>query len=132
MVYETLLIPRPNRPGGSMPTTTKSDTIDRFMKLDTAIICDVFDEKGWNVLALDNGIQRKTTDRSKIVGWAYTIEGQFTVAKGADRLKLKVVDDIPEDKHLNKSFCEILRAKSHNLPRARGAASTISFAWVLM
>jgi hypothetical protein len=34
-------------------------------------------------------------------------------------------------KHLNKSFCEILRAKSHNLPRARGAAFTISFAWVL-
>jgi sugar lactone lactonase YvrE len=40
----------------------------------------------------------------------------------------------PDDrtKHLNKSFCEILRAKSHNLPRARGAAFTISFAWVLM
>jgi hypothetical protein len=35
------------------------------------------------------------------------------------------------NKHLHKSFCEVLSAKSHNLPRARGAALTISFAWVL-
>jgi hypothetical protein len=36
------------------------------------------------------------------------------------------------NKHLHKSFCEVLSAKSHNLPRARGAALTISFAWVLI
>jgi hypothetical protein len=35
-------------------------------------------------------------------------------------------------KHLHKSSCEVLRAKSYNLARARGAASTISFAWLLM
>ncbi|MDQ3458709.1 MAG: transposase, partial [Deinococcota bacterium] len=35
-------------------------------------------------------------------------------------------------KHLHKSSCEVLRAKSHNLARVRGAASTISFAWLLI
>src|SRR5690606_13069732 len=64
---------------------------------ETAIICDVFDENEWPMTALDAGIQRITLRREKLAGWAYTIEGQFTVAKGPDRLKLQVVDELPPD-----------------------------------
>lgn len=68
----------------------------RFLKLSTAIVCDVFDEFEWPVTALDNEIRRRTFERSRVAGWAYPIEGQLVVAKGPDRLKLEVVDGVPE------------------------------------
>lgn len=67
----------------------------RLEALDTAIICDVFDERGWPVLALDNAIQSRTEGRRKFAGYAYTVEGQYTAATGADRRKLEVVDATP-------------------------------------
>lgn len=69
----------------------------RFLALDTAIICDVFDEKDWPMTALSARIQRVTHKSVKVAGWAYTIEGQFTVAKGPDRLKLQIADQLPPD-----------------------------------
>ena len=69
----------------------------RFLKLNTAIVCDVYDELEWPVTALDNDIRRRTFERVRVAGWAYPIEGQLSVAKGADRLKLEVVDGLPED-----------------------------------
>lgn len=68
----------------------------RFLKLNTAIICDVYDEFEWPVTALDNDVRRRTFERHRVAGWAYPIEGQLSVAKGADRLKLEVVDGLPE------------------------------------
>jgi|FLYL01.1.fsa_nt_gi regulator of RNase E activity RraA len=74
---------------------THKEITRRLLALDTAIVCDVFDEKGWTPLALDNALRCRTEPTKKLAGYAYTIEGQFTVAKGADRLKLQVVDQIP-------------------------------------
>ncbi len=68
----------------------------RFLKLNTAIICDVYDELDWPVTALHNDITRRTFERRRVAGWAYPIEGQLSMAKGADRLKLEVVDGLPE------------------------------------
>lgn len=67
----------------------------RFSALNMAVVCDVFDEFEWPVTALDNGVKRRTFDRVRMAGWAYPIEGQFMPVKGADRLKLEVVDALP-------------------------------------
>jgi len=77
-------------------TETEREQIrERFLALNTATICDVYDELEWPVTALDNGIVRKTETRQQVAGWAYPIEGRMSDAKGADRLKLQVVDELP-------------------------------------
>ena len=68
---------------------------ERFLTLNTATICDVYDELEWPVTALDNGIVRRTEERQVVAGWAYPIEGRMVNEKGADRLKLQVVDELP-------------------------------------
>lgn len=68
----------------------------RFLQLNTSIVCDVYDELDWPVTALHVDIRRRTEARARVAGWAYPIEGQLSVAKGADRLKLEVVDGLPE------------------------------------
>ena len=68
---------------------------ERFLALNTATICDVYDELEWPVTALDNGIVRRTAERQVVAGWAYPIEGRMVNEKGADRLKLQVVDELP-------------------------------------
>ena len=68
---------------------------ERFLALNTATICDVYDELEWPVTALDNGIVRRTEERQMVAGWAYPIEGRMVNEKGADRLKLQVVDELP-------------------------------------
>lgn len=80
-----------------MAELNRSEIRKRFLEIDTAVVCDVFDEREWPVMALDAALQRVTYPQVKLAGWAYTIEGQFTVAKGADRLKLEIVDQLPED-----------------------------------
>lgn len=70
---------------------------NRYLALDAATICDVFDALGLPEPALDAAIQRVTTPRAKVAGWAYTIEGAFTVASGPDRLKLQIADSLPPD-----------------------------------
>lgn len=77
-------------------TESERDQIrERFMALNTATICDVYDELEWPVTALDNGITRRTEQRQVVAGWAYPIEGRMVNEKGADRLKLQVVDELP-------------------------------------
>lgn len=69
---------------------------ERFLEIATAIVCDVFDELEIDVPALDVEIKRRTQERQQVAGWAFPIEGQLMAAKGADRLKLDVVDALPE------------------------------------
>lgn len=80
-----------------MAAQRRKEIRQRFMALGTSIVCDVFDEFEWQVTALDNDITRRTFDRARVAGWAYPIEGQFMTTKGADRLKLEIVDALPED-----------------------------------
>lgn len=68
---------------------------ERYLKLNTAIICDVFDELELPMTALDNGITRRTFERQRVAGWAYPIEGRLMDERGADRLKLEVIDGVP-------------------------------------
>jgi regulator of RNase E activity RraA len=56
----------------------------------------VFDELDVDVPALEVGITRRTFKRQRVAGWAYPIEGELMALKGADRLKLDVVDALPE------------------------------------
>jgi len=73
----------------------RSQIRERFLKIATAVACDVFDELEIDVPALDVTIRRQTEQRQQLAGWAYTIEGQLMAAKGPDRLKLDVVDALP-------------------------------------
>ncbi len=69
---------------------------ERYSRLATAVVCDVFDELDVDVPALEVGINRRTAQKQRLAGWAYPIEGQLMALKGADRLKLDVVDALPE------------------------------------
>ncbi len=69
---------------------------ERYSTLATAIVCDVFDELDVDVPALEVGIRRQTSEKKRVAGWAYPIEGQLMAVKGPDRLKLDVVDALPE------------------------------------
>ncbi len=79
-----------------MTDTENRQTAERFARLGTAIVCDVYDEFEWPAPALDNAIARRTFERQVVAGWAYPIEGRMQNIPGADRLKLQVVDSLPE------------------------------------
>jgi len=79
-----------------MTPEQKQDIRERYEKLPTAVIADVFDELEIDVPALHVDIKRKTADVQRIAGWAFPIEGRLMDKKGADRLKLDVVDALPE------------------------------------
>jgi len=76
-------------------TTDREQIRQRFLQLNTAIVCDVYDELGWPVTALHTDIRRRTFERARVAGWAYPIEGQLSPATGPDRLKLEVADALP-------------------------------------
>lgn len=78
-----------------MTDTEREQIRERFLVLNTATISDVYDELEWPVTALDNGIVRRTETRQMVAGWAYPLEGRMVAEKGADRLKLQVVDELP-------------------------------------
>lgn len=69
---------------------------ERYAEINTAIVCDVFDELEVDVPALAVDVKRKTTPVQRVAGWAYPIEGRLKDEKGADRLKLDVVDALPD------------------------------------
>lgn len=69
---------------------------ERYAALNTAIVCDVFDELELDVPALDVRIKRQTAEVQRLAGWAYPIEGQLNASKGADVPKLEIVDSLPE------------------------------------
>lgn len=93
-------IPHPcsigERKAETMTEGTRRQIRDRYVALNTAIICDVFDELAIDPPVLDVSIGRRTFDRQRVAGWAYPIEGRLMPDKGADRLKLDVVDALPE------------------------------------
>jgi 4-hydroxy-4-methyl-2-oxoglutarate aldolase len=75
----------------------RTDIRKRFEAVETAIVCDVFDENGWDPPALDVAIGRKTGGAEKVAGWAYTFLGSHGFGQDADRLKLEAVDKLEED-----------------------------------
>lgn len=75
--------------------STAEAILERFEALNTAVICDVFDEKRWKAPALDMGVKPFTTSGGTVAGWAYTIEGSCLNEAGPDREKLRVVDATP-------------------------------------
>lgn len=79
-----------------MTAESRQQIRERYSRLATAVVCDVFDELDVDVPALEVGINRRTAQKQRLAGWAYPIEGQLMALKGADRLKLDVVDALPE------------------------------------
>lgn len=79
-----------------MTAESRQQIRERYSRLATAVVCDVFDELDVDVPALEVGIKRRTAQKQRLAGWAYPIEGQLMALKGADRLKLDVVDALPE------------------------------------
>ncbi|MEX2502013.1 MAG: RraA family protein [Trueperaceae bacterium] len=75
-----------------------NDAIDaRLRRLHAATICDVYDEEGWPAPALDPDIRFQTGRAGeKLVGFAYTIEGQLTESSGADERKERVIAAAPD------------------------------------
>jgi 4-hydroxy-4-methyl-2-oxoglutarate aldolase len=69
----------------------------RFEAIETAIVCDVFDENGWSPPALAVSISRRTAGPEKVGGWAYTLLGSHGYGQDADRLKLEAVDHLEEE-----------------------------------
>lgn len=79
-----------------MTSEERNSIRDRYAALNTAIVCDVFDELGVEVPALDVTIKRRTAEVQRVAGWAYPIEGRLKDEKGADRQKLDIVDSLPD------------------------------------
>lgn len=80
----------------SFSESERANITERFAKLATAIVCDVYDEFEWTAPALRNDIARRTFERQVVAGWAYPIQGNKQNVPGADRLKLSIVDALPE------------------------------------
>ena len=80
-----------------MTAEERSQIRERFLNIATAVACDVFDELDIDVPALDVGIRRQTFEPQQVAGWAYPLEGRLMAVKGPDRLKLDIVDALPED-----------------------------------
>lgn len=78
-----------------MNKTERAELISRYLKVNTAIVCDVYDEFGWQQSALANTVTRKTSERGRVAGWAYPIEGRMMEYEGADAFKLEIIDALP-------------------------------------
>lgn len=63
----------------------------RFEALQTAVVCDVYDEGGREPTALATDLIRRSGEGA-FAGWAYPIAGHFAPEPGADRRKLEAVD----------------------------------------
>src|SRR5690554_1648626 len=78
-----------------MDDATRDDIRQRFLKLPTAVVSDVFDELGVLPPALTTDVRRVTNPVARLAGWAYTVTGEFAPSEGADRLKLEIIDGLP-------------------------------------
>ena len=63
----------------------------RFERLQTAIVCDVYDDEDREPTALATDLARRSGEGT-FAGWAYPIAGQFAPDEGADRRKLQAAD----------------------------------------
>jgi 4-hydroxy-4-methyl-2-oxoglutarate aldolase len=71
--------------------------VERFLRLQTAIVCDVYDERGWEPRALRHDLVCRTAPAASIAGFAATITGRQERFNGADRAKLAAADALPPE-----------------------------------
>jgi 4-hydroxy-4-methyl-2-oxoglutarate aldolase len=80
-----------------------SDTSDRaalaarFGAIPTAVVCDVYDERGWSPPALHAELRPRTAVGTVLVGFAATIAGRQERFEGPDRAKLAFADALEPD-----------------------------------
>ncbi len=79
-------------------TARRADLVERFRRLQTAVVCDVYDEMGWEPRALRPDIRPLAGDGGPLVGFAATVVGRLERFKGPDRRKLAFADSLqPHD-----------------------------------
>ena len=66
--------------------------VARFEVVPTAIVCDVYDENGWDPPALSAELRPRTAAGVPLVGFAATIVGRQERFDGPDRAKLAAAD----------------------------------------
>lgn len=79
-----------------MTDLERRDVVDRYARLQTAIVCDVYDEHGWEQRALRTDLRPLTAPGTPLVGFAATIVGRQERFSGPDRAKLAAADALPE------------------------------------
>ncbi len=75
--------------------TTSSEraaVVKRFEAIPTAVICDVYDEEGWEPRALCAELRPRTALGTPLAGFAATIVGRQQRFEGADTAKLAAAD----------------------------------------
>jgi 4-hydroxy-4-methyl-2-oxoglutarate aldolase len=80
-----------------MDPARRAEIVERVARLQTAIVCDVYDERGWEPRALRPDLRRVTALHAPIVGFAATIVGRQERFDGPDRAKLAAADALPAD-----------------------------------
>jgi 4-hydroxy-4-methyl-2-oxoglutarate aldolase len=75
----------------------RADTVERFRRLQTAIVCDVYDERGWEPRALHPDLACRTQPARTVAGFAATIVGRQERFSGPDRAKLAAADALSPD-----------------------------------
>jgi 4-hydroxy-4-methyl-2-oxoglutarate aldolase len=76
---------------------TRAHIVERFLKLQTAIVCDVYDERGWEPRALRHDLVCRTAPAAPMAGFAATIVGRQERFAGPDRAKLAAADALPPE-----------------------------------
>lgn len=69
----------------------------RFEAIPTAIVCDVYDERGWQPPALHAALRPRTALGTPFAGFAATIAGRQERFEGPDRDKLAFADALEAD-----------------------------------
>ena len=70
----------------------RAAVVARFEAIPTAIVCDVYDEHGWEPRALDAALRPRTASSQVLAGFATTIVGRQERFEGPDRAKLAAAD----------------------------------------
>lgn len=69
----------------------------RFEAIPTAIVCDVYDERGWPPPALAAELRPRTALGAPLAGFAATVVGRQERFEGPDRAKLAFADGLEPD-----------------------------------
>ena len=73
-------------------TSDRAAVAARFGAIPTAVVCDVYDERGWSPPALHAELRPRTAAGTVLVGFAATIVGRQERFEGPDRAKLAFAD----------------------------------------
>jgi 4-hydroxy-4-methyl-2-oxoglutarate aldolase len=79
------------------PSSERSAIRARFEGIPTAVVCDVYDEEGWEPRALCAELRPVTALGTPLAGFASTIVGRQERFAGADHAKLAAVDALEPD-----------------------------------